>query len=280
MRDCCDCGPLAEPVTDWAHGDVVCRRCGVVTESHVMDDAPDWADWTEAPRDRGHGGGHGHGGGGKRRRLRGAEGADAAETSVARAREMIHAMVREFGMTTTSCVATVAKGLFADLEAARHVRGDVRRAAAAAAVYYAFKLEGVGREARLVADVCGVDLKALNAATAEYKDVLRGKPYHARLLDTLHAGQLLAAALDRLRLDPPDRKRVWRHTQLVHDRVPLDCGRKPRTLCAGILFLAVRAAAAELARVPSKKDVMDACAVCQQTLDKVVVYLTDGGGGA
>ena len=35
-------------VTDWAQGDRVCTSCGVVAESHLMDERPEWKDFNDA----------------------------------------------------------------------------------------------------------------------------------------------------------------------------------------------------------------------------------------
>lgn len=300
----CDCrdeaGPA--PVTDWACGDVVCMRCGVVMEGHIMDEAPEWRTYrgddqgggqagadrcrVGAPTASARGGGAlagtyldmgrgqlpGRAGEGRKaRRLAAA----AAEPQAAGLREGLRAVdefVAAFRLSTTSLIGATARELFEDAHEARATRSDTRRALAAAALYFACKLENTGRELRQVSDVCGVDLRTLNAATVEMKALLAGKPYHARLHATLQAGKLLDIFLDRLALATDDRRRVWRAAQALDGRLSrlMDCGRKPRTICSGLLWVAVQD---EAVGGVGKKDVTAACAVCQQTLDKVTAQI-------
>ena len=285
----CDCGGAGpEAVTDWASGDVVCMRCGVVVEAHILDESPEWRYHDDAGTTSGcrvgqakatmsttttrgsstyidvHAGARGT----KRRRVGGGE---PREVALFDGLRLIDHYVAEFRLSPTSGIAATARELFEHAHEARASRSDTRHATAAAALYLACKLEGTGREVRHVADVCGIPPRALNAATADLKHLLRGRPYHARLHSTLEAGTLLDIFLDRLRLDPAIRKRVWRAAQALDGRVSrlMDCGRKPRTICSGLLWVAVQDEAVGL----SKKDVTAACDVCQQTLDKVVAQI-------
>lgn len=284
MCDCGDAGPAA--VTDWASGDVVCMRCGVVMEGHILDETPEWRNHSDergAGPDRCRVGGVvGRDGalaatyldmGDCRKRRRGA----APEPREAALREGLGVVDRfagAFRLSTTSLIASTARELFEDSHQARPSRSDTRHALAAAALYFACKLEDTGRELRQVSEVCDVDLRALNTATGDMKQLLRGKPYHARLHSTLQAGKLLDIFLDRLRLEAGARRRVWRAAQALDGRLSrlMDCGRKPRTICSGLLWVALQDE-----EVPGvvKKDVTVACSVCQQTLDKVVAQIRD-----
>lgn len=277
--DCGDCGPSV--VTDWASGTMVCEACGVVLESHILDESPEW---------RNHGGEDGvdrsrvaaasrtgelgtylerPGGQGKRRRVIRDPHRDPKEQALREGLALIDGFMADIGLSITSNVAGTARELFSDLHDVRGVRSDNRRACAAAAVYYGCKLENVGRELRLVSGVCQVDPRALNAATSEYKAHLAHRPYHSRLFATLQAAKLIDIFLDRLRLPADQRKRVWRASHQLDEALAhaMDCGRKPRTLCSGILYLALQQ---EGITAVGKKEVTAACAVCQQTLDKVV----------
>jgi transcription initiation factor TFIIB len=301
MCDCCPDAADACPdvVTDWASGDVVCRRCGVVVEGHILDESPEWHNREHDAFDksrvgqaaRPHGpqalnrlgtylamapasasGSAAPAAPARVKRLAAAAcREDPRDVALAEGLRLVERLVGDMGLSTSGVVATTAKDLFADLSEARAVRSDCRRALAAAAVYYAFKLQRADRELRQVSQVCDVGGKALNAAVSEYKEALRDKPYYPRLFAPLQAGRLIDVFLDRLRLQPPERKRVWRAAtqldeQLVH---AMDCGRKPRTICSGLLYLATRQEAGHV----TKKSVAEACSVCQQTLDKVVAQI-------
>lgn len=278
----CECGVTGSMVTDWASGDVVCTACGVVAEGHILDEAPEWhnhhQDRGSGAQDRSRVGGpcvRGRlagtfldmGGQGAKKRRRVAR-AEPRETALRDGLGCVDRFVSSFRLSTNSAIALTARELFEDAHEVRPTRSDTRHAVAAAAVYFACKMENTGRELRQVAEVCQVDGHALNAATDDLKQLLRGRPYHARLYSTLEAGRLLDIFLDRLRLEPDARKRVWRAAQGIDGQLrgAMDCGRKPRTICSGILFAALQEEAVGV----SKKEFTAACGVCQQTLDKVV----------
>ena len=262
-------------MTDWAQGDVVCSACGVVVEGHIIDESPEWTHRAGEPDKSRVGMATSDLGtyiDTKRRKLR-----DASWTPKERARreglEQVDAFVSLLRLSTSGAIAATARELFADFDGARGVRSDNRRHAAAAAVYFACKMENAGRELRLVASVCDIDQKQFNATTAEFKDALKNRPYHDLMHQTLHPSKLLDVFLDRLRLPAADRKRVWRcATELTEDLQGLmDCGRKPRTLCAGVVWTALQ----RLGVAVPKKTVSEACSVCQQTLDKVASQIAD-----
>jgi transcription initiation factor TFIIIB Brf1 subunit/transcription initiation factor TFIIB len=255
----CDCIDGPTPVTDWASGEVVCCACGVVTEGYILDDAPLWRDDEEPRR------GPPRGGPPPAKRPRVPR--DDPDPALRRGLALVQRFVGNLGLSSTCAVAGTAKELFTDVLAARGPRTDNRDALAAAAVYYGCRLENAERELRLIIDVCGVEARAMHAAADEFKDLLGERHYHARLFGPLRAGLLVDVFLDRLRLPPETRKRVWRDARALDAVLLMDCGRKPRTLCSGILFLA-----AERHGV-AKKDVAEACDVCQQTLDKVVAQI-------
>lgn len=276
----CDCAGGPTAVTDWSGGDVVCSACGVVLESHILDDCPEWRNY-EAGEDKSRvGASSSRGGGGtfldpvpgcKRARVY-REAAEAREAALREGLAAVDHFVGSCRLSSTGSVAAVARELFEDVHAARAVRSDNRRVVAAAAVYHACKMERLGRELRWVAAVCEVDQRALNAATADFKDLLAGRPYHARLFDALPAGTLLDIFLDRLGLAPDPRKRVWRAAHRIDEALAggaMDCGRKPRTICSGIIGVAL----AREGVAVGKKELTRACSVCQQTLDKVMAQI-------
>lgn len=203
--------------------------------------------------------------------------ADSKEKALADGVALVERFVGDLGLSPSSAVACTAKELYTDLaHAKRGIRSDARSAAAAAAVYYGCKLERADRELRLVCAVCQVDKRAMHAATNEYKEALTSKPYYSRLFTALQAGSLIDMILDRLRLAPGLRKRVWRTAHALDEELVhvLDCGRKPRTLCSGMVYVALQR---EGVTCVGKKEVTEACGVCLQTLDKVVSQIALAG---
>lgn len=294
----CDCpGGPGECVTDWASGDVVCLACGVVTEGHILDESPEWRNHESGPDNCRVGPSTANAlpsrlgtylappaaaGGGAKRVCRGLTAAivreDPAEVSLREGFKVLDSLAIDMRLSTTGTVAVMARELFSDLHEAKGIRADTRRPAAAAALYFGCKLENVGRELRRVAAMCGVDHKALCTAASEFKTALAAKPYYPRLFTPLQAGKLIDSSVDRLAdvagLDAEARRRVWRTAHQLDEALVdmMDCGRKPRTICAGIVFLAAQQVAAGAV---TKKHVTTACGVCQQTLDKVVAQIRD-----
>lgn len=122
---------------------------------------------------------------------------------------------------------------------------------------------------KAVAAACGVPLKTLHHATDVFKDVLQGKVYYERLFTSVRAGNLINSYTDRLAASSVDvRKAVKRGAHRLDEALSglLDTGRKPATVCAGLLFHGARIERVSL----SKKALVDACGVCQQTLDRMV----------
>lgn len=300
-------------MTDWARGDVVCCTCGVVVEGHILDETPEWRNHGDESCAPGCGGGAAGGdrsrvgpadprgrlgtylavstfrGGGRggpqdpnKRLCRGLAGReDPREASLTEGLQTVDELALALRLPTTGTIAVTAKELFTDLhEAKGGVRSDGRRAAAAAALYYGCKLENTGRELRHVSEMCQVDPKALNAAVSEYKAALTSRPYYPRLFATLQAGKLIDIFLNSLEagggLRAADRRLMWREAHQLDEALvdAMDCGRKPRTICSGILYLAAQRLGIHTL---GKKEITEACNVCQQTLDKVVAQIRGAG---
>jgi transcription initiation factor TFIIIB Brf1 subunit/transcription initiation factor TFIIB len=276
----CDCGPCPDEeflVTDRRSGDIVCTRCGVVIEGHIVDTFVDWHSLERtAPEDPFLPGETSavflHGPGGKPLRLKHAKPADGAMALHEASRLLIN-KARDMGFYGTSQTVMQAKELLRDAHAAKPMRGDTARDAyIAASLYLGSKLCGFPRELRHVSTACQVPSASLNDAVATFKDVLSDKPYHAGLFEGLQTGRLLEMYLRDLDVPHLTLRRI-RRTALALDASlegVLDCSRAPRTICCGLLWMAV---SREGLAIPKKK-IMQACdGVCQQSLDKMVAEL-------
>ena len=271
----CDC-ERPRLVTDWENGDVVCAGCGVVVEGHIIDETPEWRNHAEdAGRDRSRVGQAGAELGtfvdvkcsfrGAVRAFRG----DSRSESLTAALRATDECVSCVGMSSASALADTAKMIIRDLAESRGpVRSDVRRATAAAAVYLAFKIMDLGREMRFVSNACVVEYRALGAAVTDVKDALVEKSYHPRMACALRFGALIDVFLDKMNLGAENRKKAWREARVLDELASerVDSSRKPRTLCCGLLYLAIQRAHLDV----SRSAVATACGVCVQTLDKAV----------
>lgn len=249
---------------------MVCTECGVVVEGHIIDEAPEWHNHADEPlTDRCRVGQAGAELGTFVDGVRGAARAhrDPKAESLVAALRVVDDCVASVGMSPHTTLRDTAKMLVRDLVDARGtVRDDVRRATAAAAVYLAFKILGLGREMRFVSDACTVEYRALGTAVTGIRDALTTKPYHARMASALRFGSLIDVFLDNMGLSPENRQKAWREARVLDELAcaRVDSSRKPRTLCSGLLFLAVQRAGVNVGRSAVAK----ACGVCVQTLDK------------
>ncbi len=268
----CDCPDFDEGslVTDYARGDRVCMRCGVVVEGHVLDASPEWRAHDKcraeySPRGVKHG-----------------TPCTVFDVSVpawalpprdplADAYALVDRCLHAIDMSTGSNAAAWARELYRDMHTSRAVRGEAKATYSAAAVYFGAKLAGTPRELRFIASTCGVDAAGLNDAVAAFKDRLEGRPYHARLFEAVQAGTLINMFADRLALDTADLRRIKRAAHVLDDKLldTLDCSRAPRTICSGVMWLA-----AQREQVPvTKRAVAAACGVCMQSVDKMVAEI-------
>lgn len=274
----CDCGDESA----WVTGNdamVVCTSCGVVVDACPLDDSAPFERQDE-PRPR-------PSAGAKRARPEQRQGVSrrvqlrcgapeqtaqerAAEASVC---AVNHAAVR-FRLDRDHVVAQHAAQLMRDYHASRRQVCAVNRPAlVAAALYFGFSFAGADRELRAVSATLDVPHHALLVAVTNYQDALGAGD--RRLFAGVRVGRLLAVSLDRLaaaaRMDAATRGRVWGTAhRLAETLAAADCGRKPRTVCCGLLWLAVADVGA--AGV-TKQQVCDACDVCPPTLDKVAQQL-------
>jgi transcription initiation factor TFIIIB Brf1 subunit/transcription initiation factor TFIIB len=281
----CDCN-TPHFVTDWACGDVVCQSCGVVVEGHMIDDTPEWRnheDDTDKSRvgmagaDLGTFMDFNHSGTGSAGVSRAIHRDDPRGQALADGLKLVDACAVAVGMASTSAVASLARDMYRDFVAIKGmVRSDFRQATAASTIYLSFKAQGLAREMRFVSNACAVDARALSGAARDVKDALKEKPYGAKLGTALRFGGLVDVFLDRMvhggSMTIEDRKKVWREATaldaVASERV--DCGCKPRTLCSGLLFLAIKRVGVSIA----KKEVATACGVGVQSLDKAVAIIS------
>lgn len=266
----CDCG-AADCVTDAANGDVVCRQCGVVMEAHIFDEHLEYYSDRAGPRAGppepwllplppvvlDHIPHHQR---------------PMANTDPHTSTRELFGVVQSMGHKFSTDVQDTAKLLCRDLSACKVVRSDTRHLHAACALYLASKMHGagIGRSKKEIAadfaDV-GVTERALTATAKVFKDALQRAPYACRLLQGLDAADLINRSVDRLRVDPKQRRAVKRLAHDLADRVPAQEteGKTPSSVCSGVVCCVL----VQLGIKLSKKHVAEACKVSAATLDKM-----------
>ena len=178
--------------------------------------------------------------------------------------------------SATGVVQTRAQEMFRDLNAVKTIRVDVRDAHAAAALYMACKMENAGREIAVVAAACGVATSSVTSAYSSFREKLADKPYAVNMSEAIRADSLInsfvdqvAARVSSMTTEQQKRVKCTAHRLNEYLVTALDCSRAPRTVCSGLIYVAIQR---ESVAVP-KRAVLEACNVCQQTLDKMVMEL-------
>ena len=282
----CDCGRPENVVVDHAAGDMICTDCGVVIESHLMDERPEW---------------HGPGEDGARpdgRRAGPAGGLlpGLASTTLDRLPAKLHKYVtaeeRAPGervaldgfraidqlaaeLRLTGTVVETAKEVMRDA-CLKNARLGTMAVLAASCVYYACKIAGVSRRKREIAGMCRVSETDLNAVNKALKVALTGRPYHASMYSSVRPADLIFRAVDRLDMLPEDRRRVKRRAMDLDRAVQASGaleGRTPGGICCALVFAAMKLEGL----TPSKKAVTATCQVSCVTLNKAVKALQAAG---
>lgn len=273
----CDC-ETSDPVTDYASGTEVCRGCGVVMDSVIFSEQREWFEDRNAragaPPEAFIASQPAHflTTGAVSKRVLAAASADPERLL----REGFAAIVKQAGymfQAADSLVVLRAKELFRDVHAVKTVRSDTRDAYAAAALYYGYKMEKCPRELRTLQLKTGVAGRQLNAAVDAFKVLLEGKPYHRELFATVYAGDLINAYGDRVPVSDADKRRLKKTAHDLDEALAgrLDTGRRPATVVSGLLAVAARRAGLAV----SKKALLAACGVCQQTLDRMAAEIDE-----
>lgn len=270
---CFDCGEQDDFDTDFRSGDIICRRCGVVVEGHIIDDRLER--YEDVPR---------------------VDPSDAAPllpeqhvfldtTNIPKrfmATQDPYAAVREGfkiidsigGPLFSPNVMVSAKQLYRDLrEHVKYVPSHSSKTFGAAALYFGCKMEGVCRSEKEIATICQVSKNQLTTACKAYKDHLRARPYAKQLFVGLKSKDLINRAVERLVLNAMDVVKVKKMAHEVDEKVTNHetlAGKTPGGICGGVILVSLRRCNIEI----SKGDVSRACNVATGTLDRMFDFIT------
>ena len=265
----CDCGEN-DYETDYKAGDIICRQCGVVVESHILDDRLER--YTETPR------------------VDCTCGSSSAmllpqknvffdATNLpkrALASVDPFATIREgFKIIDTlgtpfqhSNIVIIAKEVYRDLrEFVKTVPTHMAHTYAAGCLYFGCKLEGVGRSEKEIATLLGVDKNDLTTVCKIIKTSLSKKPYGKQLFVGLSSKDLINRAVDRLGLCPKDASLVKKTAHDIDTFVSKSNtlgGKTPAGICGGVVLASLRVCHID----KPKHDVSVACNVAIGTLDR------------
>lgn len=279
----CDCLEYDEGNTvQTREGDIVCRQCGRVVESHVLDMRPEWYD-AESSRVGGVGRDDFLLGGTSRstvppnkRRLAPPD----PHKHVKMGLREIERLIGKFHLDPECTVSSAAKEMYRDYSDARQsenrtIRETERTAAAAVALYYGFKCEQYPRTVKEMSGMCDVGLKQLDKLLKDFLKLLVGKPYFKKMLATVHAKDVVIRVLNHIDFKTEaDKNKVLKRAREMFETVSnasiLD-GHTPDTVCGAVLYRTVQ----ELGISISKKNIFAACNVSSVTLSKALTRLNE-----
>lgn len=258
----CDCAGEPTLVVDSATGDEICTSCGVVVDRvlgvSTWDGAPCGPVGVAAPFSP-------VAFPGVSRRVAAVAAAPVVADPDRAAKRCLRETCGRLHASVPGVVHAAAEGMYDDYVAATRPPTRSRPTAAAACLYFAFRLERCDRELRVVADAAGLRRQTLTSAVKTVKDfLLATEPYAGVVRSSFgDVDALVGQYLSRLGVDEPTRKRLWRETHRVLDAGHMrDCGKKPRTVAATAICSAADALGLRL----QKKDIATASGVCAQTM--------------
>ena len=147
--------------------------------------------------------------------------------------------------------------------------GRKKIALLAAAFYFSCKIHHAARDARTVANVCGLDIKLLNFGIKSIRENLSDSQYMStsnRNTTANHtmAGQFIAMLDVDNGMMKTLRKNVWNLIDALSDS--FDSGRKPRTVVSAIIVICMF----QLSISVDKKEVATKFGVCSQSIDSAM----------
>jgi transcription initiation factor TFIIIB Brf1 subunit/transcription initiation factor TFIIB len=266
----CDCGEdLQDLVTDASSGDVICRACGVVVDSHAFDDRLEFCSEVAGSRV-----------GAPESWLLPAPSVTFGDTK-RRPRvpsDDTFAATRRFFKVVDSMshgfltdVVDTAKSLCRDLLLHRVVRPDSRSEHAAAALYLSTKMNGAstGRSRREISTSFGLREERLTALVKIFVRTLSAM-HPALLTLDLQVEGLVVRAVSRLDITPDQRAAVkskaleMAAAMSMAELAELE-GKTPRGVCGGLVAVALTRVGLKVHR----KDVASACMVSSATVEKL-----------
>ncbi|KAL9250013.1 Transcription initiation factor IIB-2-like protein [Drosera capensis] len=251
---CPDCKRSTEVVFDHSAGDTVCSECGLVLESHSIDETSEWRTFANESGDndpnrvggpsnpllsdsglttmisktKGSGGDSLPSGLG-RWQSRGS----AADRNLLHAFNVIATMADRLGLVTT--IKDRANEIYKKVEDQKPLRGRNQDAILAACLYIACRQED---KPRTVKEICSV----ANGATK--KEIGRAKEYIVKQLElemgqsmemgTIHAGDFLKRFCSHLSMS---KQAVKAAEETVQKSEELDIRRSPISLAAAIIYI-------------------------------------------
>lgn len=251
----CDC-PVGEQDIVCTNFEHVCRNCGRVVVSHIIDESPEWFESENAR-------------------------ANWSDMYYSHASEQGHPMhkslkealtiVKNFAQTMrlSSIVCTKATELYikfyeATVQQHRRLMYDDRIVSAACCLYFACKMAGASRSVREISRACRV---AEPSCVSMMKQIKQTLPDIRELFITVTAADLLTRSLQELSLTSAQFHAVLKTCHRVHHDIGCSLeGKTPECVCAVCIYWSLVVHGI----TETTKNIAMACMISPMTLSKTI----------
>jgi len=289
---CTDCGSQ-NMIEDWRCGDYLCGDCGLVAQSGIIDEGPEWINNAEDGMDRSRVGAPNSTlftdalmstmiSKNSKTWLMAKIHEQTSMTYKDRSLLKVYQDIQRVGDDTMHLPSTVldsAKELYKDIKEAKVTRGENHKALVACCVYYACKLNRCKREKYEVSDAFAVDRSTFTQACKTFQDLVRDKPYYATFFETKESSDrgIIFRTLSALPIS--DDRTVWKFVSRVetaYERVRthgdgvLD-SKTPHSIICALAFLCAKEAELQFHR----NQIKEYCKVSSVTLNKTIALVEE-----
>ena len=267
----CYCGTSDHHIFDSLSSCDVCQQCGVVVEQ-VLDDTPDYAYGDDGTNN----GFHGIEGystyiddkSALSKRLQ-ASLMTTDEKLTRDRREIVTIICDAFKIQKENVIFDTTISIASMHHDKVKLSGRKKVALIAAAFYFSCKIHHAARDARTVANVCGLDIKILNFGIKSIREHLSDSQYMSTSNVNTSANHVLSEQfVAMLDIDNDTmktlRKDVWNMIDKLSDA--FDSGRKPRTVVSAIIVICLFQNNVSF----DKKEVATKFGVCSQSIDSAM----------
>ena len=274
----CDCDKEnSDPVVEWSTGSEICRRCGVVMNTCLVDETGGlymdsvihsvYDPFTQSN----HQSVTVVGGGRVSKRIRQISESNDIPGYVRNGYIFISNVAAANKYTTI--IEEQTKELFCDMyRITQGGKACKMENNAASSFYFAFKINNLSRTVEEISRATGVDLKDMSATNKRFMNELQQKPYYAKMTNAMNPDNLILRFKDNLKTSDANKRIIAKTTmdvmQKIVDSSILE-GKTPNTICATSMWLAVTRAF-KSGKPVNKEQVAEACDIKPITLNKSV----------
>ena len=264
----CYCGTNKYHIFDPMESVDVCQQCGVVVEQ-VLDDTPDYAYGDDGSNNGFHGieGYSSYVDDGRMLTKRLQASLMTTDEKLARdRREVVTIICDAFKIQKENVIFDTTISIASMHHDKVKLSGRKKIALIAAAVYFSCKIHHAARDARTIANICGLDIKLINFAIKSIREHLSDSQYMSIIVGNTSSNHNLAETFVAM-LDIDNgvmkmlRKNVWNMIDTLADS--FDSGRKPRTVVSAMIVICMFQNNIRF----DKKEVATKFGVCSQSID-------------